>query len=144
MAGEAAIAADECGGVSLRSELNIFRKRNHRTAAVVRLGELLDEGVGSAGNERKLNVVPIFTDSVVYNRPTLKKRFLVGFGRKNDAIGGFPDGDFADVADIEIAFAGAGGRNGHTADVLLACGSDEAKIAADFELKIVIEDADGR
>jgi hypothetical protein len=66
--------------------------------------------------------------------------FLTG---ENDAVGGLPDGHFADVADVEIAIAGASGGEGHAANILIAGRGDEAEVAADFQFKIAVENADG-
>ena len=93
---------------------------------------MLNEGLGSAGDERKLDVVPVFADGVVHDGPALEERVTTWFARQNDAIGGFPDGNFADVADVELAVAGAFGGEGHAAEILLADGREQVKILADF------------
>ena len=68
---------------------------------------MLNEGLWSACDEREFDIVPVFTDSVVHDGPALEKRFFTGLARQNDSIGGLPDGDFADVAYVELAIAGA-------------------------------------
>src|SRR4029077_2052594 len=60
---------------------------------------------------------------------------------KHDAVGRFPDGDFADVTDIKIALASAGGGKSHAADVLVARGGDEAEIFPDFGLQVAFGNA---
>ena len=137
---EASVAAEQCGGVRLRRELHGFRQRHDRSAAIKRLGKLLNERMWSAGYEGQLDVVPIFADGVVDDGPALQERFFFRFDGQNDAIRRLPDGHFADIADVEIAFAAAGRREGHAANVLIACGSDEAEVFSDFGLEIVFGD----
>ena len=123
--------------------MHTLREWNDWATAVVRLGKLLDKGMWSAGNEREFDVVPVFTDGVVHDGPALQQRLFVGLTGKDDAIGGFPDGDFADVTDVKVAITGAGGGKGHAANVLIARGGDESEVAADFELEVGVEDVDG-
>src|SRR5208337_452251 len=98
----------------------------------------------STCDERKLDIIPIFADGIVHDGPTLEKRLLVRLGGQNNPVSCFPNGHFADVADVEIAFTGTGGGNGHAADILIASGGDEAKVAADFDLKVVVENTNRR
>ena len=140
---EATVAADKRRGVGLRRELRAFRQSDDGAAAVVRLGELLDKGMGRAGDEGEFDVVPVFADGIVHDAPALQERLLGGVGRQHDAVGGFPDGHFADVADVEIAIAIAGGGNGHAADILIARGGDQAEVAGDFQAEVIVENADG-
>src|SRR6266436_1972314 len=139
---EASVAAEQCGGVSLRRELHAFGKGDRGAATVEWLGKLLNEGVRSSGHEGELDIVPIFADGVVDDGPALQEWPLSRFAGQNDAIGGLPDGHFADIADVEIAFAASGGGESHAANVLIARGSDEAEVLSDFGLQIVFGDAD--
>src|ERR1700722_13522403 len=104
---------------------------------------MLDEGMRGAGPEGEVDVVPVFTDGVVDDSPALQKRLFLRLVGKDDAIGGFPDRHLADVTDVEIAITRAGGGKGHAANILIAGGGDESEVAADFELEIGVEDADG-
>src|SRR6202041_3069017 len=61
--------------------------------------------------------------------------------RNHDAVGAFPHRNFADVADQQVAFAVAGGRDGHAAQILIASGGDESKILADFFVHFFFGDA---
>src|SRR5437762_1657735 len=94
-----------------------------------------------AGDQGKFDVVPIFAHRIVNNRPALQQRLLAFFRWKNDSVGSFPDGHFADVADVKIAIAIPGGGNRHAANVLIARGSNKPKIFSDFSIEIAIGDA---
>jgi hypothetical protein len=98
-----------------------------------------------ACDEREFDVVPVLTDGVVHDGPALEERLITWLARQNDAIGSFPDGNFADVADVELAVAGAFGGEGHAAEILLADGGEQVKILADFvgEVGLGELDADG-
>ena len=105
----------------------------------------MNEGLGRAGDEGEFDVVPVFTDGVIHDSPALEERFFTGFAWQDDAIGGFPDGNFADVADVELAIARAFGGEGHAAEILLAHGGEEVKILAYFvgEVGLGELDSDG-
>ena len=104
---------------------------------------MLNEGLGSAGDEGEFDVVPVFTDSVIHDGPALEQRFFTGFAREDDAIGRLPDGNFADVADVELAIAGAFCGEGHAAEILLADGGEQVKILADFVGEVGLGELDG-
>jgi hypothetical protein len=99
--------------------------------------------LGSAGDEREFDVVPVFADGVVHDGPALEERFFAGFAWQNDAIGRLPNGDFADVADVELAVAGAFGGESHAAEILLADGGEQVKILADFVSEVRLGELDG-
>src|SRR5216683_2970762 len=73
---EAAVSAQQRGGVGLRRKLHTFRQRDDGSAPVEWLGKLLNEGMRRAGDKRQLHVVPIFTNSVVHDGPALQQRFF--------------------------------------------------------------------
>ena len=103
----------------------------------------MNERLGSAGDEGEFDIVPVFTDGVVHDGPALEEWFFTGFAGQDDAIGGFPDGDFADVADVELAIACAFGGEGHAAEILLAHGGEQVKILADFVGEVGLGELDG-
>ena len=106
---------------------------------------MLNEGLGRAGDEGELDVVPVFTYGVIHDGPALEQRFFTGFAREDDAIGRLPDGNFTDVADVELAIAGAFCGESHAAEILLADGGEQVKILADFVSEVGLGelDADG-
>ena len=61
---------------------------------------------------------------------------------EEDAVGGLPDGDFGDVADVEVAGAGAVVLQGEVAEALVAVGGEEFEVAGDVGVEGGVEEAD--
>ena len=83
------------------------------------------EALRGASDQRELHIVPVFSNGVIHDRPTLQQRLLLGVGWKHDAVGTLPYWDFADVADHQFAIAAAFSRDRHFAHVGGPSGSDE-------------------
>src|ERR1700741_1481940 len=121
-------------------ELNGFRQRHDGSKPIDGLGKLLNEGMRGARDEGQFHIVPILADGVVHDGPSLQQRPFLCFGGENNAVRGFPNGYFADVADEDIAFASSSCREGYAPDILVAGGSDQAEILSDFSSQIVLGD----
>ena len=61
---------------------------------------------------------------------------------EDEAVSGFPDGHFADVADAELALAGTEGVEGEMAEAGGVVGAEEFKIAVELALEAGVEGAD--
>ena len=112
-----------------------------RAAQVEGLGEGLDEALRGAGDERELDVVPVGADGVIDDGPALEDGGLLGGFGEDDAVGGFPDGDFADVADVELARAAAEGVEGEMAEAGGVVGAEEFEVAVELGLEAGVERA---
>ena len=65
----------------------------------------------------------------------------MGIGEE-DAVGGLPDGDFGDVADVELAGAGAVVLQGQVAQALVAGAGEQLQVAGDVGVEVGVEQAD--
>ena len=77
-----------------------------------------------------MDVDPVGAGGVVDDGPALQGGGGFGvFGiREEDAVGGFPDGDFGDVGDAEVALAGAAVEQGEVAEALAAVVGEQLEV----------------
>src|SRR5579871_2852280 len=132
------------GLVRLRREHDGLGQGDNGPSNIERLGDVLDEGLRRACDERELNVFPILSDGVVDDRPALQERLLVRFVGKEDAIRTLPDRNLADVTHEDVAVAGTGGIEAHSAHITGSRGADESKVSSDFVGEFAFGEADGR
>ena len=97
--------------VDLRRHHRAGLDRHHRPLGVDRLGQLLDERLRRAGDQRQLDVGPVLAQRVVDDGPALEERLARRLGRNDQPIGRLPDGDGADVADEQVAIAAPARRH---------------------------------
>lgn len=105
--------------------------------------EVLDEGDGAAGDEGKLDVRPVGIGLVFHQGPTLELGFGFGVGWENEAVGGFPDGGFDDVADGDVAIALASEVDDDRFFVLVARLGQSGEGLGEFGLKFGVFEVDG-
>ena len=129
----------------LRRKLRGSGKFDDGAADVVGLRDLLDKGLRGSGDERELDVAPIFADRVIDHGPALEERLGLRILRrwKDDPVSGLPDWDFADVADKDIARAFAAGGDGHLTDIFVAGAAKQGHVTRHFAVHIRFEDAHG-
>ena len=130
------------GFVGLGGGLGGGRDRDFGAADVERLREGLDEALRCSGDERELDVVPVGPDGVIDDGPALEDGGVGCVFRKDQAVGGFPDGHFADVADAELALAGAEGVEGEMAEAGGVVGAEEFQVAVELALQAGVEGSD--
>ncbi len=118
----------------------VFRQRHNWTPPVVRLRQFLNERLRRSRNQRQFDVLPVFADRVIHDGPALQQRLALL--RNYDPVRTLPYRNFADVTDQQIALAFTGGRDGHAADVLIACRCDQAKILSNLFVDVLFCNAD--
>src|SRR6185369_16259053 len=107
-------------------------------ASVEGLRERLNEALRRSGDEGELHVVPVCADGVVDDCPALEGGIAVGLARKDHTVGSFPNGHFADVADAELARAGAEGVEREMAKAGRVRGREQFEVAIELALKAEI------
>ena len=134
--------------MGLRGELGFLGEADFRAARVVRDGQRLDEALRCACDERELYVDPVCAGGVVDDGPALQRCGLafgigsrLGIGEEN-AVGGFPDGDFADVTDVKLAGSAAVVLQREVAKTLVARAGEQLQVAGDVGVQVGVEQAD--
>ena len=133
------------GVEGLGGELGVLGDGDFGAAGVEGGAEGLDEGLRGAGDEVEVDVDPVGAGGVVDDGPALEGGG--GFGvpgiGEEDAVGGFPDGDFGDVGDAEVALAGAAIEQGEVAEALAAVVGEQLEVAVDVALEGGVKELDG-
>ena len=102
----------------------------------------LDEALRGSSDQRKLHVVPVGADGVVYNGPSLDGSVAIGCSREDHAVGGFPYGNLADVADAKLALTGAESIEREVAESGGVSSGKQFEIAVELALEAGIDGAD--